>query len=209
MFTADDDSQGLRYLRVASSLRKKMQDGVYRPGERLPRQHDLAKDYNVAFTTLKRALDVLELEGYVVRKVGQGTYAALPQEHIPSALVVDDDENVRNFFARVSEGSGWNSVVAESGEAALAKLKTQRFDVIFLDLIMPVMNGAETLREIRKTDQDTYVVIITGYPDSDLMWEALEIGPFAVMKKPIGLKDLRMVLGNVAKGSPSASGQQR
>ena len=69
---------GLRYLRVADSIRRMVLEGVYQPGDRMPRQHDLAKEHNVAFGTLKQALDLLEGEGYVVRKVGQGTYACLP-----------------------------------------------------------------------------------------------------------------------------------
>ena len=123
MVSFQDEALGLRYLRVANSLRKRVLEGVYQPGERRPRQHDLAKEYNVAFTTLKRALDILEAEGFVVRKIGQGTYAALPQRHTPSALVVDDDENIRTYFARTLETSGWESVLAESGEMALERMR--------------------------------------------------------------------------------------
>ena len=70
---------------------------------------------------------------------------------------------------------------------------------------MPGMSGVATFREIRQVDADVYVVVITGYPDSDLMWEALEIGPFAVMKKPISPDELRAVLANVTQPSETAS----
>ncbi len=192
---------GLRYLRVASALRKKMQDGVYQPGECLPRQHDLAKEHNVSFNTLKQALDLLEREGYVVRKVGQGTYAALPVDHTPVALVVDDSSNIRELLARALASYGWRSAVAQGGEAALEQLQEQRFDLIFLDLLMPGMTGAEVFREIRKVDPAANVVIITAYPDSALMAEALEVGPFAVMRKPFSLEELRVVLSH---GAPAA-----
>jgi DNA-binding GntR family transcriptional regulator len=79
----------LRYIVVADAIRQKILDGVYSPGERLPHQHDLAKEHNVAFNTLKQALDVLTREGYIVRKVGDGTFAALPEDLSPTALVVD------------------------------------------------------------------------------------------------------------------------
>jgi len=200
-----DEALGLRYLRVANSLRERVLEGVYQPGERLPRQHDLAREYNVAFTTLKRALDILETEGFVVRKIGQGTYAALPQKHTPSALVVEDDENIRTYFARTLETSGWESVLAESGEMALEMMEERKFDIIFLDLFMPDMSGVAAFRAIRQVDADVYVVVITGYPDSDLMWEALEIGPFAVMKKPISPDELRAVLANVIQPSGTTS----
>ena len=194
----DDRVPRLRYMLVADSLRTRILEGVYLPGERLLRQHDLAAEYNVAFTTLKRALDVLEEEGYLVRKVGQGTYAALPEKRTPTALVVDDDGNVRELLARILADSSCDAVLVESGEMAGEKVKEQQFDVIFLDLIMPRMNGADTFREIHKVDPKSYVVIITAYPNSDLMWEALEIGPFAVMKKPIVPDQVRMILADVA-----------
>ena len=206
---SNGEDMGLLYLKVANSLRKSVLEGVYRPGERLPRQHDMARDFNVAFTTLKRALDVLELEGYVIRKVGQGTYASLPEERTRTALVVDDDEGVRGFCARALSVSGWSSVAVESGEAALARVKEQRFDVVLLDLIMPGMNGSETFRNIRGLDPGAYVVIITGYPDSGLLAEALEAGPFAVMKKPFSLDQLREVLANVPQRSAAAPGRSR
>ena len=61
-------------------------------------QRDLAKGFNVAFTNLKLALDHLEVAGYVVRKIGQGNCAACPEEYQRIVLVVDDDQDVRDFF---------------------------------------------------------------------------------------------------------------
>ena len=204
--TSPYDNLGFRYLRVASALRKKMQDGVYQPGERLPRQHDLARDHNVSFNTLKQALDLLEREGYVVRKVGQGTYAALPVDHSPTALVVDDEASIRELLARALDSHGWRSVVASGGEVALEQLQGRRFDLIFLDLLMPGMNGAQTFREIHKVDPTANVVIITAYPDSVLMAEALKVGPFAVMPKPFRLEELRVVLGYATQYNASVRG---
>lgn len=80
MTSHPEENLGLRYVIVANRLRHSIQTGVYSPGERLPQQHDLAREQNVAFNTLKAALDILEREGYVVRKVGVGTYASLPEE---------------------------------------------------------------------------------------------------------------------------------
>jgi CheY-like chemotaxis protein len=191
---------------VADILRAEIQEGRYQPGERLPGQHELAKDFNVAFTTLKNALDILAREGYVVRKAGQGTYAALPVRSKPAALVVDDDENVREYFTRLLSSMDWKGVPVASGRLALEELRRKRFDLVFLDLAMPGMNGPDTFREIRKIDPDMYVVIITAYAESDLMQQALEIGPFAVMLKPVDLDDLRHLVGSVTRRSPTSAG---
>lgn len=189
---------GLRYMQVADFLRTKILDGDYQPGTRLPRQHELAKQLNVAFTTLKRALDLLGDEGYVIRRVGQGTFATLPEQRKPHALVVDDDEGVREFFARSLALEGWGSVTVESGSEALDSLQEQWFDLIFVDLAMAGMNGAEVFRHIRRTRPQAVVVIITAHPDSALMAQALQAGPFAVMRKPITVEELDLVLGLAA-----------
>ena len=204
MASFPDPNPGLRYLKVANSLRTRILEGDYQPGECLPRQHDLAKEHNVSFITLKYALDILEREGYVVRKVGRGTYASLPEEYQPVALVVDDDEVIRDLLSRALANSGWKAVAAESGWAALERLNERRFDLIFLDLVMPRMDGPHTFREIRKVDPEANVMIVTAYPNSALMYEALQVGPFGMMKKPFTLDELDRVLGYVAEGSETA-----
>lgn len=196
---------GFRYRAVAKELKAKVMRGEYKPGERFPRQHDLAAEYNVAFATLKKALDILEKDGFVVRRIGRGTYAALPESSKRTALVIDNDEAILEMFTDVLGTGGWNCVTAVSGAAALNHLQLAQVDLVFLDLMMPVMNGAVAFREIRKLDHEVPVVIITGYPDSDLMSEALQTGPFAVMKKPFALRDLRWMLNHSIQRSVNYS----
>ena len=192
---------GFRYRAVAEEIKSQVIRGVYKPGERFPRQHDLAAEHNVAFATLKKALDILEKDGFVVRRIGRGTYAALPETSQPTALVIDNDEAILEMFSDLLGTGGWKCVTAESGPVALDHLQQSQFDLVFLDLMMPVMNGAVAFREIRKLDRDVPVVIITGYPDSNLMSEALQTGPFAVMKKPFHLNDLRWMLNHSVQRS--------
>jgi CheY-like chemotaxis protein len=195
------------YMRLANSLKGKIVEGTYTSGERLPRQHDLAKEQGVAFNTLRKALALLEDEGFVVRKVGQGTYAGLPKNYLLTALVVDDDESMRRLLSVALADNSWHCTTAESGEVAMERYKEQRFDLVFLDLVMPGLNGAETLREIRSLNPEAAVVIITGYPDSAIMAEALQVGPFAVMRKPFTLDEFSMVLEHVTNRSQTAGKQ--
>lgn len=116
------------------------------------------------------------------------------RELAPAALIVDDEPNLRTLLAAALANHGWRTAVADGGEAALAELRSQRFDLVFLDLSMPRMNGAQVFREIRKVAPTTNVVIITAYPYSDLMREAFQVGPFAVMQKPFRLEELKLVL---------------
>ena len=191
-----------RYESVANSIRQEILDGVYVPGDQLPRQHDLAKKHNVAFNTLKQALDLLSVEGYIVRKAGIGTYAALPDNDAPTALVVDDDDQIREVLTRALEAHQWQASAVASGEEALSTLEDRSFDLIFLDLMMAGMNGAQTFQEIRRRDASAQVVIVTGFPESGMMVEALTTGPFAIMLKPFDLKHLYSVLDQ--RATPNA-----
>ena len=192
-----EENLDFSYVRIANRIRHQVLQGIYKLGAALPRQRDLAALNNVALATLKKSLDILEREGYVVRKNGRGTYATLPEDHRPTALIVDDEAIIRTLISEMLVNHGWLSLAVESGDEALEQLEGKRFDLIFLDLVMPGMNGARAFQKIRTLDPDAKVVIITGNPDSDLMADALQVGPFAVMNKPFGLDQLRVILGYV------------
>lgn len=183
-----------RYLAVADAIRREILGGTYSAGDRLPRQHDLAKEHGVAFNTLKNALDQLSREGYIVRRVGDGTFAALPGSRPPSALVVDDEAPVRALLTRALEASDWKAEAVDSGKGALAALADKSFDLIFLDLKMAGMNGVQAFQRIRRKDVSAQVVIVTGFPDSRMMEETLKSGPFAIMLKPFEMGRLHAIL---------------
>lgn len=102
----------------------------------------------------------------------------------PHILVVDDESIVRSFFQRVLESKGFRVTAAGGGREALELFSKEVPDLVILDLMMPDMNGAETLREIRMGWEFVPVIIITGYPDSELMSQALHHSPFALLPKP-------------------------
>ena len=197
-----------RYVRVADAIRSQVVSGHYQPGQQLPPQHELAREHGVAFTTLKKALDVLTEEGYVDRRVGEGTFASLPREARQSALVVDDEQTTRAFMSRAIARHGWRCVVASSGSEALARVAEEQFDLIFLDLSMPGMSGAETFSRIRRIDPGANVVISTAYPDSELMAEALRVGRFSLLPKPFGPDQLGLTL-DAAATRPQPAGRER
>lgn len=66
---------------------------------------------------------------------------------------------------------------------------------------MAGMNGAETFREIGRVGPEAFVVVVTAYPDSTLMSEALQTGPLAVMRKPCSVEELEVVLKYVRRSS--------
>ena len=201
MDRSNHEHLGLRYLRVASSLREMIASGEYKPGERLPRQHDLAREHGVAFTTLNKALDVLEAEGYIVRKPGLGTYASLPEDRKPAAPVVDNSLSSTRAITRALEQSGWRGVVVTTCEAAVEKFENQEFRLVIMDLSMAVTNGCDTFRRIRQLDPEVPVVILTADQELTLMSMALQVGTFAVMRKPVTANGISRLVGGIANRS--------
>jgi CheY-like chemotaxis protein len=100
------------------------------------------------------------------------------------------------------EDAGHLVTLAASGKEALELVAKQEFDLLFLDLKMPGMDGADVYQQIRAHKPRLPVVIITGYPDSDIMAKALAQGPFGVMNKPFGESDILGATRNFLRISP-------
>ena len=107
-----------------------------------------------------------------------------------SILVIDDEELIQALFKESLEELGHRVVTARNGSEGLELVKQRDFDLVFLDLKMPGMDGAEVFRQIKTIKPNLPVVIITGYPDSDMMARALANGPFGVMNKPFSESDI-------------------
>ena len=108
-------------------------------------------------------------------------------------LVIDDEEAVRMSFTSALEDTGFEVDTAESGEKGLQMKKDAEYDLIFLDLKMPGMNGVETLRQIRKTDKKVPVYIFTAFHKE--FFEELKIARkeglgFEVLKKPVSNEEI-------------------
>jgi excisionase family DNA binding protein len=102
-----------------------------------------------------------------------------------SVLVIDDEEKICTALVRVVERFGCRARHAPSGAKGLELVAQDVPDVILLDLKMPDMNGPQFLDELRKTHPDLPVVIVTGYPDSELMKEAAKFAPVMLLAKPV------------------------
>ena len=185
----------LKYVDISEELRRRIEVGHYAPGQQLPPQVRLAQEFGVALLTLRQGLQLLESQGYLYRKSGSGTYAKLPTGSREIALVVDDDESVRVVLVAHLAALGWDAIGAQSGPEALALVATREVGIVFLDLVMPVMDGVEAFRKIREINPDVPVVVVTGYPDSDLMERALRVGSFTLLRKPFSTSDIQRLGG--------------
>lgn len=118
-------------------------------------------------------------------------------------LVIDDDELILSLFKETLEEQGHAVVVASNSTEGLECVKRWDFDLIFLDLKMPDMDGAELLKQIKSVKPKIPVTVITGYPGSEMMERAFKEGPFGVMEKPFDASDIVTALNSFLHASQS------
>jgi len=101
-------------------------------------------------------------------------------------LVVDDDAVVRNAFSSILVGQGYEVITAADGYAAINVAISNQPDLIFLDLIMPNLDGFKTLAELRKMSRTEHipVIIVTGRTDAATLMKALKMGALDFISKP-------------------------
>jgi two-component system chemotaxis response regulator CheY len=118
-------------------------------------------------------------------------------------MVVDDEENIRKIVRMTLTKAGYDVVEAEDGEAAVKVLKSDdnplMVDVIICDIRMPKVNGVEAIQYFRSQFPSIPVIVLTGYPDTDLAVSLLKQGVVDYVTKPVEGEKLAAVVANAMK----------
>lgn len=114
-------------------------------------------------------------------------------------LVIDDQPIVAGALAESLQAAGNQVVIAGGGEEGLAILEKLRADAVFLDLVMPGMDGLEVLRRIRERDPNLPVVILSGWVSPEAAERARKMGVSDVLSKPEALKNVVDALSRPGK----------
>ena len=101
-------------------------------------------------------------------------------------LLVDDDPIVRKNYGAELRAEGCTVTVAADGDEALHAAWDRKFDVVLLDLRMPDMDGITVLRALKQRWPESEVIIITGYPTLESAKEAVALGAYDYLTKPVG-----------------------
>ena len=114
-------------------------------------------------------------------------------------MIVDDERIIRESFYYWFQKSGHQVETAASGDEALEKLATSPFDLMFVDIKMPGMNGIDLLKAVKERYPETLVIIITAYGSIESAVEAMKIGATDYLLKPFKPDQLTLVMEKVAQ----------
>lgn len=114
-------------------------------------------------------------------------------------LLVDDEHESRASLVEFLRDIGYEVTECANGADALQAFANREFHLVLSDIRMPRMSGTELLREIRSRSEDVDVVLFTGYGDMDSAIEALRLGAYDYLLKPVNIKELVSVAEQVAE----------
>ncbi|MCK4411275.1 response regulator, partial [Candidatus Bipolaricaulota bacterium] len=118
-------------------------------------------------------------------------------------LLVDDNVSLTKTMFFALKRNGYAVTTAKDGHEAIAKVKEQPFAMIFMDIKMPLLDGVETYKEIKKLRPEAVVMMMTAYAVEDLVVEALEEGAYGIIYKPL---DIEKVLTTIEEAIHAKKG---
>ena len=114
-------------------------------------------------------------------------------------LVVDDEENARIALTKLLANEGFNVDCVANGFEALNYLRQQEVDLIITDINMPEMNGITFLKELNKSFPKSNVIMVTAYGGVESYIEAMNLGAFEYINKPVKIEELKSILKKIFK----------
>lgn len=109
-------------------------------------------------------------------------------------MIADDDEKILFAFMELFRRDNYTGIIARNGEEALTRSFIEKPDIIFLDITMPKFNGLDVLKDIKSTDPQIPVIIITGFSTMQTAIKAIQLGAFEYLTKPLDLTRIREII---------------
>jgi len=112
-------------------------------------------------------------------------------------LIVDDEENARMGLSKLLAQEGFEVDSVANGFEALQFLRKKKVNLVISDISMPEMNGLTFLRELNRSFPSTSVIMITAYGGVESYLEAMNLGAFEYINKPVKLDELKSVMQKI------------
>ena len=114
-------------------------------------------------------------------------------------LIVDDDQSTLASLSRAFRMAGYEAVVCDNAARAITLLKTERFDLVFSDVVMPGKDGLTMLAEVRELGISTPIIMISGQATVEMAVRATRLGAVDFLEKPISSEKLLLTVENALK----------
>lgn len=111
-------------------------------------------------------------------------------------LIVDDNLSLCKTMSFVLNRKGYDVSTANDGFEAIDRVKNEFFDIIFMDIKMPVLNGVETYKKIREVNDKIITIMMTAYAVDDLIQDALKEGAYGIIYKPLDFENIVSLIEN-------------
>ncbi len=118
-------------------------------------------------------------------------------------LIVEDEENTRQALARLLVREGFLVDSVSNGCEALSYLRRQSVNLIVTDMKMPQMDGMTFLRELNKSFPRSNVIMITAYGGVESYLEAMNLGAFEYINKPVQIEELKIIMRKILEAEGS------
>lgn len=118
-------------------------------------------------------------------------------QKIQNILIVDDEENARIGLSKLLSQEGYEVDSVANGHEALLLLRQKKVSLVISDINMPEMNGLAFLRELNRHYPSTHVIMITAYGGVESYLEAMNLGAFEYIHKPVKLDELKSVMNKL------------
>jgi len=153
------------------------------------------------------------VEDLVREALEEGAYAVIYKpfdlEHVVSIiesalhktliLVVDDYFADRETLKAILEERGYRVVTAKTGAEALARVKEKHFDIIFLDIRLPDVDGVKIFERVKAIDPEVAVIMMTGYSEEELVRRAISHGAYTCIYKPLNVEKILALVGEISQ----------
>jgi len=107
-------------------------------------------------------------------------------------LIIDDEATIRKLFIRLLARDKYKVFTAPNGKKGIETTRKNKPDLIILDLKMPEMDGIETLKRIKKFNEDVVVIVLTAYGTMETAGEAMKLGAYDFISKPFDIERIRV-----------------
>ena len=125
-------------------------------------------------------------------------------ENKPRILIVDDNLSLCKTLSFVLGHKGYTVTTAQDGPEAIERVKENPFNMIFMDIKMPLMDGVETYRRIKKIRPEAIVMMMTAYAVEELVQEALQEGAYGITYKPLDIERMIAVIEEATEAREGA-----